>query len=110
MITNIFLNLLGFYLLLSVIYCVLYLSENIVFKLRHIEKKLKHRRLHKAIAICKTIFLSMTFGGLILAQNIYKYFSKQYRKVIAWYALAQIAKSLTKNIHDAIEKDNKKES
>ena len=103
MITNIFLNLLGFYLLLSVIYCVLYLSENLVFKL-------KHRRLHKAIAICKTIFLSMTFGGLILAQNIYKYFSKQYRKVIAWYALAQIAKSLTKNIHDAIEKDNKKES
>ena len=110
MITNIFLNLLGFYLLLSVLYCILYLPENLVFKLRHIEKKIKHRRLHKAIAICKTVFLSMTFGGLILVQNIYKYFSKLYRKVIAWYALAQIAKSLTKNIHDAIKKDKKKES
>jgi hypothetical protein len=110
MITNIFLSLLGFYFLLSVIYSVLYLPENIAFKLRHIEQNLKHRILHKPIAICKTIFLSMTFGGLILAQNIYRYFSKQYRKVKAWYALAQIAKKLTKNIQDAIEKDQKKES
>jgi hypothetical protein len=49
----------------------------------------------------------MIFGGISLAQIIYAWIYKKYKEFKAWYALAQFAKKMTKNIKDAIDKEKK---
>ena len=107
MIISILLKLVIFYFFLSVVYSFLYLPENISFQLRHTQQKLKFRTTHKIITISKVFFVSMIFGGISLAQKIYAWIYKKYKEFKAWYALAQFAKKMTKNIKDAIVKEKK---
>ena len=59
------------------------------------------------MAISKMLLLSLIFGGISLAQKIYVWIYKKYIEFKAWYALAQFAKRMTKNIKDAIDKEKK---
>ena len=77
----------------------MYLRRNISFQLLHAEKD----KMRQVVGVATTIFLSMIFGGISLIQKIYRFFYKKYQNFKAWYALAQLAKKMTKNIKDAIE-------
>lgn len=107
MIISILLKLVIFYFFLSLVYSFLYLPANISFQLRHAQKRLKYRTTYKIIVISKVFFVSIIFGGISLAQKIYAWIYKKYIEFKAWYALAQFAKRMTKNIKDAIDKEKK---
>ena len=62
-----------FYLLLSLIYILLYLPENLAFQWRHANNNF----IHKASGILLTLGLSLVFGGISLAQKVKNLLSKK---------------------------------
>ena len=94
-----------FYLLLSLIYILLYLPENLAFQWRHA----KNNFTHKVSGILLTLGLSLVFGGISLAQKVKTYAKKKYQTYRTWYHLAKTANELTKTLRDALD-DEKEES
>ena len=94
-----------FYLLLSLIYILLYLPENLAFQWRHANNNF----IHKVSGILLTLGLSLIFGGISLVQKVKTYAQKKYQQYRAWYHLAKTATKLTKTLRDALD-DEKEES
>ena len=96
--------LLKVYLLLSVIYTISNLPQNVDYHLKHSQES----KLKILGSIVLSFTLSMIFGGVSLTQKIFRGVQQKVRMMYAWYQIAKTAKHLTKNLHDTLDNEEEK--
>jgi len=102
---HILLILVQVYLVLSVIYFLATIQENVYYVAYHTNGASK---LEKFKILASNMLVSIVFGGVILVQKAYKAIQLSYKKFKAWYQLARTMKQITKGLKDVSEKQKRK--
>lgn len=86
------------YLFLSIIYTIINLPQNAMYQWRHSKESIPR----KIYGVFISFVLSMIFGGISLAQKIFRHVRTRVKTILAWYQVARTAKQLTKTLHDTL--------